>query len=113
MREPSSHTIDLAESDPKTGPTVVAAAIGTFVLVATVLWLEALYHGTVEAERKRKVVAQVPVELRTVEAAQLDQLREYRWVDRERGIVTIPIERAMELVIAEPRGAEASGRSAR
>jgi len=29
------------------------------------------------------------------------ELERYRWVDRERGLVTIPIERAMDLVVEE------------
>ncbi len=104
MREPTpSHTIDLTESDPQTGPTIVAAAVGTLVLLASVFWIEALYRGTVEAERNRKVVAQVPAELKSVQASQLDQLHGYRWVDRTQGVVAIPVERAMELVIAENR----------
>jgi len=102
-----SHTIDLEEADPQTGPTTVAVAVGALVLVALVFWIEALYQRTVEAERERKVVAQEPVELRTVEAGQIDQLREYRWVDRAQGVVAVPIERAMELVVAEGRAPRA------
>lgn len=29
-----------------------------------------------------------------------EHLEQYRWIDRERGVVQIPIERAMELVVA-------------
>jgi hypothetical protein len=106
MRDPApSHTIDLADSDPKSGPTAVAAAVGTLVLVAGVFWIEALYRETAEAERERKVVSQEPAELRTVEAAQIDQLHGYRWVDRSQGVVAIPIERAMELVIQDAAAA--------
>ena len=32
------------------------------------------------------------------------QLQEYRWVDREKGVATIPIERAMKLVAAGKTG---------
>ena len=97
----SSHTIDLEEADPKAWPTTVAALVGAFLLLATVFWIEALYQKTVEAERARKIVSQEPAELSTVRASQADQLREYRWVDRTQGVVALPIERAMELVVEE------------
>jgi len=90
-------------------PTTVAAVVGSLVLVATVFWVEALYQRTVESERARKVVAQEPAELRTVQAGQLDQLRDYRWVDRTQGVVAVPIERAMDLVVQE-NGAPRAGK---
>jgi hypothetical protein len=37
-------------------------------------------------------------------AEQLQTIRHYSWVDREAGTVTIPIDRAMELVIEERTG---------
>ena len=96
-----SHVIDLDEADPQTGPTTIAALILGFVVVASSLWIEALYRKTADAERVRKVISQEPAELRTLQAGQLDQLRDYRWVDQAHGVVAVPIERAMELVIED------------
>ena len=44
-------------------------------------------------------------DLRRLEAAQRRSLTGYAWVDRERGLVRIPIDRAMDLIAA--RGANA------
>jgi len=96
-----SHVIDLDEADPQTGPTTIAAVVLGLVVVASSLWLEALYRKTADTERVRKVISQEPAELRTLEAGQLDQLRDYRWVDPSGGVVAVPIERAMELVIRD------------
>ena len=63
--------------------------------------LQVLFHRTSEAERWRKVVSQQPEQLRQVRTEQLDRLNSYRWVDEQNGVVTIPIERAMELVVQE------------
>jgi hypothetical protein len=41
--------------------------------------------------------------LEEYDAAQQKLLSEYRWIDRDRGVVAIPIERAMEIV-AWPEG---------
>ncbi len=39
-----------------------------------------------------------------------DRLHSYGWIDRSRGVVRIPIERAMELVEAEGRAPAAKGK---
>ncbi len=54
-------------------------------------------------QSKIGMVEQVPFDLafrgEHERAAQLERLRSYGWVDRERGIVHLPIDRAMELVV--------------
>jgi hypothetical protein len=104
MHDPQpTHTIDLDEADPQTGPTTIAAAILGFLVLASSFWLEALYRRTADEERMRKVISQESAELRTLQANQLDQLQQYRWVDPTHGVVSVPIERAMKLVIAESK----------
>jgi hypothetical protein len=41
-------------------------------------------------------------------AAQYAHLHEFRWIDRESGILRIPIERAMELIVERARKKESS-----
>jgi hypothetical protein len=91
------------ERDPKTWSTLVVGAVGIIMLAVVILLLEVLFHRTTEAERWRKVVSQQPEELRRVQAEQLDRLNSYRWIDEQNGVVAIPIERAMELVVQEAR----------
>lgn len=40
-------------------------------------------------------------ELRQLQEAQRKQLASYRWLDKSKGVVGIPIDRAMELVFRE------------
>ena len=40
-----------------------------------------------------------------LEQAQSERLEAYRWIDRETGVVQLPIERAMQLVVEERGGA--------
>ena len=93
--------VDPEESDPRTAPTALVGTVGLVLLAVVLLLLEVLYQRTSQAEIERKVVAEQPQELRQLEAAQRERLGRYAWVDRERGIVTIPIERAMDLVAEE------------
>ena len=44
-------------------------------------------------------------ELGALQKAQRAELQDYAWVDRDRGLVRIPVERAMQIIAA--RGAEA------
>ena len=76
------------------------SAVWLFVIVVA---LEVLYHRTAEAESARKFGTEDPQELRQVRNDQLEQINAYRWVDRERGIVAVPIERAMELLVEESK----------
>jgi hypothetical protein len=44
------------------------------------------------------------IDLATLRAQKRAMLNEYRWIDRDKGIVRIPIDRAMSLLIARSRG---------
>jgi hypothetical protein len=92
------------ERDPKAASTLIVGAVGVILLAVVILLLQVLFHRTAEAERYRKVISQQPEELRQVRSEQLDRLNSYRWVDEQNGVVTIPIERAMELVAREDPG---------
>ena len=52
-------------------------------------------------QRESKVVARTGLEVRTLKADQVASLRTYRLLDRETGRVSLPIERAMEIVVEE------------
>ena len=89
------------ERDPKSSSTLVVGGVGVILLAVVIILLQVLFYRTSEAERWRKVISQQPEELRRVQAEQLDQLNSYRWIDEQNGVVSIPIDRAMELVIQE------------
>ncbi len=89
--------------DPSAGPTVIVGGVSLLLLFALIVALEALHRTAAESEFQRKVVAERPVELRQVQADQRTTLSTYRWLDRAQGVATIPIDRAMALVIEEHR----------
>jgi hypothetical protein len=93
---------------------IVAIAIGTAAALAICmegLWLFYAAQGKPEQKTAETVfpgpaLQSHPVgDLRAMKAAQAKQLNSYAWVDRQHGIVQVPIERAMQLVVA--RGAKA------
>jgi len=79
----------------------ITGAILVFVLI---VWLQAAYHRVEEDEIRKKVYDHVPEELARLRADQQEALHRYRWIDEKQGIVSIPIERAMEWIVAESAG---------
>jgi hypothetical protein len=90
--------------DPNTPISAVVAVISVVLVVVTILLLEALYFHMDAAEEERKLVETRNEAVDTLRADQGRLLASYGWVDREAGIVHIPVERAAELVIAANAG---------
>ena len=81
--------------------TVVVGLVGAILVFVLVVALQALFQRVERGELERKVVAAPAQELEALRAEQLEALSEYRYVDRAKGIVAIPIERAMELEVRD------------
>jgi hypothetical protein len=96
----------LTHDDTKNVRIVVFTAVGVVILVVLLVWLRS-YFFLVRNETIYSSVLSVKnpklTELRAKEDAELGS---YGWVDRKKGIVRIPIDRAMELVVQD---AHASG----
>jgi hypothetical protein len=80
--------------------TVIGAIIGLltmFVIIAVMVWVGR------PAPPPPPPDAQPPRTIEEVRAAEQEALNTYGWIDREQGVVQIPVERAMELLIGEAR----------
>jgi hypothetical protein len=108
--EPAAELIpEPVSGDPKASSTFVVLAIGALLILVIVIALQAFYYNSDEEERAGKITAQVPEELARLRNQELEQLNGYRWVDQARGVASIPIDRAMELVVREQGGQPAAG----
>lgn len=87
--------------DPSATTGAVVGVIGAILLFVIVVVLQAVFYRADEAERARKVYSQPYEELVRGRSQQVEKLNSYRWVDQRAGVVGIPIERAMERVVAE------------
>ena len=90
--------------EPNTLAIVASGTVFFLLLVAGLLALQAYFHQAEEEENGRKVVAVAPEELSLARAQQGEQIRSYRWIDRPKGVVAVPIEMAMELVVRDGAG---------
>lgn len=86
------------------GSIAAVAVAGLIVLWAIAFFVRAWAHEQVSAEEQRKVVEAVSVQVADQRAQQEQLLSDYRWIDAERGVIGLPIERAMELVVRELGG---------
>jgi hypothetical protein len=97
--------------DPDIALTTMVVIVGAVLTFVVVVFLQAVFYRAEAEEYQRKVVDVTPKQLRSARAEQTQILNEYRWVDRENGVVAIPIDQAMEIMIerggvAAPGGGE-------
>jgi hypothetical protein len=83
-------------------------ALVTFVLI---LALQVLYYSAVNQETEQKVIQSPTTDSDTLLAEQAVKLTRYGWIDREKQQVTIPIDRAMQVVVNELSAAPSEERS--
>ncbi len=89
----------------KLWPILLATLSVVIVLLAASDFLRAFVGTQVREEGRSKVIEVVSPALIDYQREQADLLDGYEWVDREAGVVRLPIDRAMELVA---RDAEAT-----
>ncbi len=132
----TEHGHPRSEDDRISTPAIIGVGIGALVVVFIAAWVATGYLRMKVGERpvlpippdigqsKIGMVEQQIFELadrgERARDARLKQLGSYGWIDRDRGVVSMPIDRAMELVAkgerasgpepaAAPRGAPAPG----
>ncbi|MEZ5786447.1 MAG: hypothetical protein R3D62_08230 [Xanthobacteraceae bacterium] len=95
---------------------VLLTVAGLFLLVAGSLAGLYFYFGWVVHGSTHPPASAFPApqlqtdpgaDLRRLEAAQRARLSDYAWIDRSRGIIRVPIERAMALIAARGKDAYA------
>ncbi|MCU0724478.1 MAG: hypothetical protein MUE73_01610 [Planctomycetes bacterium] len=89
------------QDETKVGKILAVGAVGILLTVATVIALTALFNSATEGELARKAASGPAEELRQTIEEQEEKLASYGYADREKGLVRIPIERAMELLVLE------------
>ena len=100
MRKEDEFIEDVTEQDDPDAPmTAIVAILLAVVTVASVLALQGYFEKVQDAELRSKMVEVQPAELQQAREEGQAILDGYRWVDRDNGVVAIPIERAMELTV--------------
>jgi hypothetical protein len=90
-----------SQSDPDVPRIVYIGVLGVILTFVIIVALQVIFYRMEQTEIARKVARHGPEEVFRLQATQLEQLNNYRWVDRKTNTVAIPIERAMEIVAQE------------
>ena len=93
--------MDESKRDPNWFWTFFVGLIGTIILVLIVVGLQTWFYAYEKEEFTEKVVKQDYAELASMVKTQKENLNVYRWVDPASGVVSIPIQVAMEEIVRE------------
>lgn len=96
-----------AGDKPRSSTTVLVRALSAILLLEIVALAMLLLCNTQRTDDRRKLRAPRPPELVNLESGQLAAINAYRMVDEQQGIVAIPIDRAIELYVAEAESSPA------
>ena len=88
-------------AEPNVRLIALVGGVTLVLLVAIVLGLEYYFDRALEQQVYVKVLAPESQALRDLRAREDEELHSYRYLDREKGTVRLPIERAMELMASE------------
>jgi hypothetical protein len=89
--------------DVRTSSVAFAGGLGLIVVIALVIFLEVMYYQFENHLQQVNDTDQPNVELSSLVADQQAALASYGWVDQQKKIVAIPIQRAMHIALAELR----------
>ncbi|MCC6124863.1 MAG: hypothetical protein IT426_07875 [Pirellulales bacterium] len=87
--------------DLNTTKIALIGFIATVLVFAVILLMIVLFHREMSELQQTKVIDRPAVEFATLTSSQQGELTTYRWIDREKKIVQIPIKQAMEIVAKE------------
>jgi hypothetical protein len=93
--------IERPQDELRARPIVIVGIVGAVLVFAFIIALNALFLRVEESEVAEKTAGEAPSDLRLAENEQQALLTEYRWIDQEKGIVAVPIDRAIELMLEE------------
>lgn len=90
-------------TDPS-GPWIVGSSLVIVItLVIVVFGVDYLFQETLSQNEYEAVLIKDSPELQDVRTKEAEQLNHYRYIDQEKGVVRLPIDRAMDLFAAEAK----------
>ena len=80
-------------------PIVLTGVVSAILLFVVIVLMNAILLAVKAAEVERKSTGVAPEMLSRNRNREMALLHEYRWIDEKGGVVRIPIERAIELIV--------------
>ncbi len=95
----------MERDDVPTSTVALVGAVGVLSLLVILLGLEVLYRRVAAWQETVKGTVEPRPSVAAALAEEQSLLNQYRLVDPKNGVVRIPIERAIQLVVSELSGA--------
>ena len=80
---------------------VTIGLVSGILLLEILVGVEAVFYNTLKGELQRKDISQPSWELNNLLLDQEEQLHAYRWVDKDKKVVAIPIDEAIDLFVQQ------------
>ena len=99
------------QSDAQGSRVFIGFIVGAIVIAILIGGLTVFYNMTRDEIVKQEVLSVPNPELQKLHAHEQQVLTSYAWVDSSKGIVQIPIDRAMDLLVNEAYQKRTAGKS--
>jgi hypothetical protein len=100
--------VDYDRHDPKAG-LITGISVGVLalllVMIIGVYWLYTVAYEKVEFDQFTGVASK---ELQAIHEREEEQLHKYSYIDKEKGVIRVPIDRAIEIIDAEYKAGQVS-----
>jgi hypothetical protein len=97
----SEKTAGFETTDPRSGAIALVGAGIVILLVLIIVGVEAYYDRVRDQQIFVKQLQPVSEDLKALRAREDTDLNSYRYIDRAKGSVRLPINRAMDLLVEE------------
>ncbi len=101
----SEEFFDYEHQEPKNPLIAFLLIISCIFIVATCAFLSWMFIVARDNEHNRKINQATYTDLQNLRKAEDAKLGGYQHIDKDKGIVRIPVERAMQLMAEEAKGA--------
>ena len=88
-----------SKDDFRVTPIVLTGVVSAILLFVVIVAMNALLLSVKAAEVERKSTGSLPEMLSRNTNREMALLHEYRWIDEKGGVVRIPVERAIEIMV--------------
>jgi len=89
------------QDELRASPIVIVGVVSSILLFVLVVGISGLFLYWQKEAATEKSSPLMPEELRRLKSQQMGEINSYRWISEKDGVVRIPIDRAMQLVVTE------------
>jgi uncharacterized transporter YbjL len=91
---------EVGGGDPSASMAVLIGIVGAILTFVVIVALQAMFYNAEEQASRVHLTDDSSLATR-LRSEQLETINTYRWKDREKGLATIPIDRAMDRIVEQ------------